>query len=155
MDPLGGSVSLLSPDYPRIGVGVCVFKAGRLLLIRRAKPPRAGEWSLPGGAQELGETVAAAGRREVFEETGVDAAILGIVDVVDLIERAGPDGPLLYHFTLIDLVADWRAGEPRAASDATDAKWVEINALAAHALWEETDRVARLAFTLWRAAAGC
>ncbi len=154
MDPSAGDAPPFPTAYPRIGVGVCVFKSQRILLIRRGKPPRAGEWSLPGGSQELGETVVAAGRREVFEETGIDVAILGVVDVVDLIERTDPGGPPRHHFTLINLVADWRAGEPRAASDALDARWVAMDDLAAYDPWQETLRVARKAFELWRAARG-
>jgi ADP-ribose pyrophosphatase YjhB (NUDIX family) len=137
--------------YPRVGVGVCVFKDDCLLLIRRGKAPRAGEWSLPGGAQELGETIHEAGQREVLEETNIQIRILGLVDVVDLIERKPGSTAVAYHFTLIDLVADWCAGEPVAASDATDARWASMDRLHEHDLWDETLRVAAKAFSLWRA----
>ena len=72
------------PTKPVVGVAAVVWREDRILLIRRAKAPRAGEWSLPGGRQELGETVAEAARREVSEETGLDVIVLGVVAVVEL-----------------------------------------------------------------------
>jgi 8-oxo-dGTP diphosphatase len=128
------------PDRPLVGVGVVVRRGGAVLLVERAHPPRAGEWSLPGGLQKLGETVFAAAEREVREEAGIDIRIAGIVDVVDLIERdAG--GAVRYHFTLIDLVADWLAGEVRAGSDAAAVAWVRPGDLVARGMWTETVRV--------------
>ena len=94
-----------------------------MLLIRRAKPPRQGEWSLPGGLQKLGETVFEAARREVMEETGVVIRPLAVVDVVDLIERDRDDRRVRYHYTLIDVLAAWVAGEAVAAGDAADVLW--------------------------------
>jgi len=84
------------PDRPFVGIGVIVWCGGRVLLVRRARPPRQGQWSLPGGLQELGEGVLEAARREVREETGLDIDILGIADVVDLIER-NDAGRVRYH----------------------------------------------------------
>lgn len=145
------------PRQPLVGVGVVVFRGDDVLLIRRAGPPRAGQWSLPGGAQELGETVFEAGRREVFEETGLEVRIDGLIDVVDLIER-GPDGDpdgggggsgsggrIVYHYTLIEVAASWCAGEPVAADDALDARWFGADRLDGLGLWPETLRIIRLA----------
>jgi 8-oxo-dGTP diphosphatase len=133
------------PACPLVGVGAVVFRERHVLLIRRRLPPRVGEWSLPGGLQELGETVADAARREVLEETGVAARIRGVVDVVDLIQRDPLDDRVRTHYTLIDMLGVWEAGEPVAASDATDAAWIPISGIARLGLWSETERVIRLA----------
>lgn len=128
------------PTQPRAAVGVVVFKGDDVLLIKRGKPPREDTWSLPGGAQRLGETVRDAAIREVLEETGVRIEITGLVDVLDSIHRDA-DGNVEYHYTLIDFVAVWRAGDPAAGSDAVDAKWVSVDGLADLGLWSETRRI--------------
>ena len=129
---------------PIVGVGVVVFRAGNggteVLLIRRGRPPRQGEWSMPGGKQEWGETLHEAAHREIMEETGVTIANLKLVDVVDGLMRE-PDGTLSRHLTLIDYRADWVAGEPRAGDDAQDARWVPLAELPSYKLWSETTRV--------------
>jgi len=129
---------------PIVGVGVVVLKDGHVLLIRRGKPPRLGEWSLPGGKQELGETLHEAGRREVREETGIDCSIITLLDVIDMITR-DRDGAVERHFTLIDYGATWLAGEPVAGDDAMAAAWVPLHDLEKLGLWSETLRVIRLA----------
>lgn len=131
------------PANPRVGVGVIVWRGDEVLLIRRGQPPGARQWSLPGGAQHLGETVAEAGRREVMEETGVSIAIDSLVDVVDFIDRDAV-GAIRYHYTLVDLSADWVAGEARAGGDAAEATWVAASRLDEIGLWQETLRVIRL-----------
>ncbi len=133
------------PACPLVGVGVVVFRVRHVLLIRRGAPPLAGEWSLPGGLQELGETVAEAARREVLEETGVTARIHSVVDVIDLIRRDPPGDTVRTHYTLIDMLGVWEAGEAVAASDATDAAWIPITEVPRLGLWSETERVIRLA----------
>ncbi len=134
-----------------MGVGAIVVNRRRVLLVRRARAPRRGEWSLPGGLQKLGETVAEAARREVLEETALDVRILGLADVVDLIER-DEEGRVRYHYTLIDLVACRQGGEIRAGSDAAEAVWADVAALDGYGLWAETTRVIALALDRWRAA---
>ncbi len=133
---------------PVVGVGVVVVKATaagpRVLLVKRGKAPRAGQWSIPGGHQEAGETLRAAAAREVMEETGVAAEIVRLLDAVDSINR-GADGRLLSHYSLIDFVGLWRAGEPKAASDAAEAIWADPNDLEAFGLWSETRRIIALA----------
>jgi 8-oxo-dGTP diphosphatase len=135
------------PDRPIVGVGVVVWRDDQVLLIRRGKPPRVGQWSLPGGAQELGETVAEAARREVMEETGLELAALELLTVVDLIEPApGADaGRFLFHYTLIDFVAEAAPGEAVAAGDAAGVGWFRPDALGALGLWSETLRIIKLA----------
>ena len=128
------------PQQPLVGVGVVVWRDDRVLLIQRGKPPRAGEWSLPGGKQELGETVAEAGRREVREETGLEVAVSDVVAVVDLIDR-DEAGAVRFHYTLIDLLAEWLAGEATAGDDAAAIAWARLDELAAYTLWSETEQV--------------
>lgn len=128
------------PPRPLVGVGAIVFRDATVLLIRRGKPPRDGEWSLPGGVQRLGETVFAAAKREVMEETGLTVEILGVVAVIDLIE---PDavGAIRYHYTLIDVAAEWTAGEAIAGSDAAAVAWIPLAGVEALPMWSETKRV--------------
>ena len=138
------------PDRPFAGVGVVVVRGGRVLLVRRAKPPRMGQWSLPGGVQELGETVHEAGRREVMEETGVEIEIIGLVDVIDAIRHDGEDR-IETHYTLVDLAALWRAGEARAGDDAMGVRWVPVADVPGLGLWSETTRVIALAAEMAKA----
>src|SRR6478735_351756 len=125
------------PNRPYVGVGVVVWRADRVLLIRRGKPPRIGEWSLPGGAQHVGETVAEAGHREVLEETGVTIDIGQVVAVVDMIDRDQLGG-VRYHYTLVDLQAEWLSGDPVAGDDAQEAVFVPLDTLDHIELWTET-----------------
>jgi ADP-ribose pyrophosphatase YjhB (NUDIX family) len=132
------------PERPLIGVGVVVFKGDRVLLIQRGKAPRIGSWSLPGGRQRLGETVRQAARREVLEESGLEVEIVGLLDVVDSLSR-DETGRLEYHYTLVDFLAEWRAGEAGAGSDAAAVAWVDPDALEPYELWSETLRMIALA----------
>ena len=128
------------PNRPLVGVGVVAIKDGRVLLIRRAKPPRAGRWSLPGGRQRLGETVRETARRELREEAGVEAEVTALLDVVDSITRDDA-GAIAYHYTLVDFLAEWRGGAPRAGGDATEALWADPDDLGSYELWDETLRL--------------
>ncbi len=141
------------PERPFVGVGVVVFRGQEVLLIRRGKPPRKGAWSLPGGVQELGETVHEAGAREVREEAGVEIEILGLVDVVDSIRRDG-EGRVEFHYTLVDLAAEWQGGEARPGSDADGTRWVPIEEIGDLGLWSETVRIVNQARDLRRGDAG-
>ncbi|MBT3306487.1 MAG: NUDIX hydrolase [Alphaproteobacteria bacterium] len=133
------------PDRPIVGVGVVVLGPEGVLLIRRANPPRQGQWSLPGGAQELGETVFTCARREVREETGLDVEILGLIDVVDSI-RPDDAGEIHYHYTLIDVVAVVaEPDEPVAGSDAQEVAWMALEDIPGLDLWPETERIINLA----------
>ena len=130
------------PDRPFVGVGIVVIGQDGVLMIQRGKPPRQGSWSLPGGAQHIGETVDDAARREAMEETGLEVEVLGLVEVVDSIRR--DDGRVQYHYTLVDVLARAVGGELRAGGDAMNARWVPLMELATMNLWSETLRVIEL-----------
>lgn len=136
------------PSRPIPAVGVIVLRGTDVLLVRRGKEPRRGQWSLPGGAQKVGETVAEAARREVREETGLDVEILGLVDVVDTITH-DDDRRVLYHYTLVDLAARAPHGEARAGSDVDAVRWVPLAELGRYTLWSETVRVITEAARRW------
>lgn len=139
------------PSRPLVGVGAVVVSTMGVLMIKRGKPPRMGAWSLPGGAQEVGETVAEAAFREVLEETGVEAVVHGLIDVVDSITRA-PDGRIQYHYTLVDVLASAPATAlPAAGGDAAHAEWVPFERLASLGLWSETTRIIGMGHTMWQA----
>ena len=114
------------PSVPRVGVGAVVLDAGRVLLVRRGKPPLAGKWSLPGGMLELGETTAEAARREVAEECGLQIRVGELAGILDRVVRDA-EGRIRYHWVLVDYVATVESGELCAASDADEAQWVEVD----------------------------
>jgi 8-oxo-dGTP diphosphatase len=130
------------PDHPIVGVGAVVWKDGKVLLIQRGQPPAEGTWSLPGGGQELGETVREAAAREVKEETGLEVEVGRLIDVVDAIVT-DTTGRLRNHYTLIDFRCDWVAGVAKASSDARDVKWVRPDEVDDLVSWEETKRIIR------------
>ena len=140
------------PDRPIVGVGAIIFREDDVLLIKRGKAPKKGQWSLPGGAQETGETAAEALVREVREETGAEIAIGGFVEVVDLISE-DDKGRVHRHYTLLDYWGDWLAGELRAGGDADDAVWAAKDDLADYGLWDKTAEVIETARRM-RAASG-
>lgn len=134
-----------SLTHPRVGVGCLVWKGDQVLLIRRGKPPGLGEWSLPGGGQELGETLFQAAEREVREETGVQARARSVLTAVDGITRDADD-TLLFHYTIVDVEADWIAGEPVPADDALDARWATQAEAAQLVAWKPLRQVLTMAF---------
>ena len=131
------------PDRPWVGVGVIVWKGDRLLLVRRGRPPRFGQWSLLGGAQGVGETVFEAAAREVLEEAGLTIRPIEVVTVVDAITR-DETRAVHYHYTLVEVSAEWTAGEAVAMDDALDVRWADVEEAVALVSWDETDRVIRL-----------
>ena len=139
-DPSAPRATREYPDRPWVGVGVVVWQDDEILLVRRARPPRMGEWSIPGGGQDLGETVFEAAIREVREETGVTVRPTNLVTVVDSILRDDEGAPQ-FHYTLIEISAEWVAGEAIAASDVSDVCWVKPAAASKLVKWDETLRV--------------
>lgn len=127
---------------PVPAVGVVCLKNDQVLLIQRGQPPRAGEWSLPGGRIEAGERAVDAALRELYEETGITARIGGLLDVVD---GLFPDAAR--HYVLIDYWAEWLTGEPVAGDDAAQARWFSIEEALSVVSWEETRRIIRQAVT--------
>lgn len=121
---------------PVPAVGVVCLRGDEVLLIRRGRPPRQGQWSLPGGRIEPGERAEDAALRELHEETGVRAEILGLIDVVDgLFPDVGA------HYVLIDFAARWISGEPCAGDDAEEARFLPLGEAMARVNWEETRRI--------------
>jgi ADP-ribose pyrophosphatase YjhB (NUDIX family) len=116
------------PDRPIVGVGAVIVDQGRVLLVKRGSPPLLGEWSLPGGVVELGETLRAAAEREALEETGLTVKAGEVLEVLDRI-IPGKDAAPQYHYVLIDFLCAVQGGELRAGGDAADVKWASENDL--------------------------
>lgn len=109
-----------SGSHPVPAVGVVCWRGDEVLLIRRGRAPHLGEWSIPGGKVNRGEGLEAAALRELFEETGVEAEISGLLAIYEIIE---PE----FHYILIDYCAEWLAGEPVAGDDADAARFMRLN----------------------------
>ena len=131
----------MSPAAPVVGVGGVVVRDGRVLLIRRGKPPLFRQWTIPGGTVELGETLQEAVVREMREETSLSVQPLGVLTVFDRIEREGEE--VRYHFVIVDFLCRASAGEARAGSDALEVAWVRPQDLPAYALQEKALEVVR------------
>ena len=128
---------------PVPAVGVVCLRGDEVLLIQRGKPPRMGQWSLPGGHIEWGEAAAVAALRELREETGVEAELAGLIDVVDGVFVSQTSGETTRHYVLVDYAARWISGEPVAGDDAMDARfWPMADALEV-VEWEVTRRIIR------------
>ena len=117
-----------------------MLRAGAVLLVRRAHPPAVGQWSIPGGAQELGETAEAAARRELREETGLNCGSMTLIAHVDSIHR-DDDGRIRFHYTILDFATAWLGGEPAPGSDVSDARFFRFGELEQMGLWSEAYRV--------------
>lgn len=138
------------PSRPVVGVGaVVVVDGNRVLLVKRGQAPLKGEWSLPGGVVELGETLQAAVFREVLEETGLEVEVGPLVDVVDRVEP-GEDGRVQYHYVVVDYLCRTRGGEAVHGSDAADVCWADAEHLTPYCLSAAAAAVVRKALALTR-----
>jgi 8-oxo-dGTP diphosphatase len=141
------------PDRPVVGVGAVVVDGDRVLLAKRAHEPLKGEWSLPGGAVEIGETLEAAIAREVLEESGLTIAVGPVIEVLDRIHRA-VDRRIEFHYVIVDYLC-WPLGpgEAAAGSDADEVRWARVGELAGYDLTDKATSVIHKGFALVRAGA--
>jgi len=135
------------PDRPIVGVGAVIIRENRVILVKRASPPLQGEWSLPGGVVELGETLRAAAEREAREETGLIVKAGEVVEVLDRI-IPGDRGAPQYHYVLIDFVCTVQGGELLAGGDAADVRWAVESDLAQFKVEQPAVQVIRKGFFL-------
>lgn len=131
------------PAYPLPAVLAMVARGGRVLLVRRGKPPGPDKWGFPGGLVELGETVAQAAERELREETGITAQAGPVADVLTIISR-DQDGHVKNHYIAMALPMVWQAGEAVAASDAAEAGWFTLAEIATMTCHPDLPRLAEL-----------
>jgi 8-oxo-dGTP diphosphatase len=141
------------PDVPLVGVGAIIIEDDRVVLVKRAHPPLLGEWSIPGGVLEVGETLRQAVVREALEETGLRVETAELLGVFDRILH-DTEGRTLYHYVLIDFLCRRIAGEPKAAGDAAEARWFAHAEVGGLALAEDTAAVIKLAFEKFGSEAG-
>lgn len=132
----------------RIGVGAVVFRGAQILLIRRAKPPFAGMWSIPGGGLDYGEGLEVCALRELREETGVEARILGPIGVFEALPAEHDGEGFLSHTLMIDFAAEWISGEPLAGDDAAAAEFVSPEEALRRLTWDLTRDAVRRAIDL-------
>ena len=143
------------PERPVVGVGGVIIDRGRAVLIRRGAEPLLGEWSIPGGALEIGETLEAGVARELLEETGIQARVLDLIEVFDRIypgngaASANPGRPR-FHYVIADYLCERISGEPRAGSDVTDVALAREDELANFHLTETAMRILKKAFAMSR-----
>ena len=117
-------VKRLYPDQPVVGVGAIILREGKILLEKRGNEPARGQWTIPGGVVELGESLQSAVARETKEETGLEVEAVSLIDVVDQV-HFNKKGKIKYHYVIIDYTIQAK-GEPKAESDAQELKWVPI-----------------------------
>jgi mutator protein MutT len=137
------------PDRPFVGIGGIIVHEGRVVLVKRRFEPLAGQWSIPGGAVEVGETLETCVVREMSEETGFRVEVGPVVEVLDRISR-DDDGRVLYHFVLIDYLCWPIGGELRAGSDVAEAALAETSELAQYKLTEKATAVIERALEMAR-----
>ena len=134
------------PESPMVGVGAVVIDGTKVLLVRRGNEPLKGEWSLPGGALEVGETLQQGIVREVLEETGLRVAPVSVIEILDRIVKDEETDRVRYHYVLIDFLCRVMGGSPLVGSDADEVRWVERSQLDDHKVAPITVRVIEKAF---------
>ena len=137
------------PERPMVGVGGVVISKGRALLVRRGSAPLEGQWSIPGGMLEVGETILEGVRRELAEETGIEVRV---GELIEVFERITPDssGKTQYHFVVLDYLCEVVSGVARAGSDVVDVAWAAPPELARYSISETATRVIMKAFEIAR-----
>lgn len=133
------------PETPLVGVGAIIIEGERVVLVKRGHPPLAGEWSIPGGVLEVGETLREAAVREVLEETTLEIEPTFLLGVYDRVLRDA-DERTLYHYVLIDFLCRRLSGEPRAAGDADEVRWFTRAEAEALPLAKDTAEVVQMGF---------
>lgn len=135
------------PERPIVGVGAVIVYDGRALIVQRAGEPRKGEWTVPGGVLEIGETLRSGVEREVLEETGL---VVKAGPVVDVFENIWPDadGRTQFHYVLVDFLCELISGELKVASDASDARWISLEELDGWGLIGKTAQAIRKGFAM-------
>ena len=136
------------PDRPFVGVGAVIVDDGRVLLVKRKYEPLAGQWSLPGGAVEVGETLEESIAREMVEETGLEIEVGPVIEVFDRITR-DEDGRVRYHFVLVDYLCRPVGGALQAGSDVADAVFADPADLAPFHLTAKATAVIERAIDMW------
>jgi 8-oxo-dGTP diphosphatase len=133
------------PKQPLVGVGAVIIENGSAVLIKRGKEPLLGEWSIPGGMLELGETLRQGAEREALEETGL---VVRATELLGVFDRVVPDaeGKIVYHYVLIDFLCERVSGELSAGADAADARWFTPGEISDLPLAEDTAGVIQAAF---------
>lgn len=114
---------------PVLAVGAVVFHHDRILLVERKHAPNQGQWAIPGGKLRLGETLRVAAEREILEETGITIKAGDPIYTFEVIEK-DPQGHIQFHYVVIDLLAEYVAGQPTAADDVSAAAWVDRDTFA-------------------------
>ena len=137
------------PERPVVGVGGVVISGGRALIVKRGSPPLEGQWSIPGGMLEAGETLLLGVRRELLEETGIEVKVLELIEVFERINLDG-EGKARYHYVVLDYLCEAVRGQARAASDVTDVAWATPEELPRYGLTETSTRVILKAFEIAR-----
>lgn len=140
-----------------MGIGGVIIEQGRALLIRRGSEPLKGQWSIPGGTLELGETLQEGVARELREETGLEVRVLEVIEVFDRIFPEDSAAAFTkgmkprFHFVIVDYLCERVEGQPRAASDVTDVAFAAEDELSGFGLTETATRVLKRAFAMDRA----
>ena len=148
------------PERPVVGIGGVIIDQSRTVLIRRGSEPLRGEWSIPGGTLELGESLQEGVARELLEETGIEVRVLDLIEVFDRIfledgsTSAKVNGRPRFHFVIVDYLCERLGGEPRAGSDVTDVAFAREGELSQYHLTETATRVLKKAFAMDRARHG-
>jgi len=138
------------PERPLVGVGGVVVLEDRVLLIRRGGPPLEGEWSIPGGMLELGESLREGVRRELEEETGLAVSVQELIEAFDRV-TTDAEGRSRYHFVILDYLCEVVSGAARAGSDVVDVAWAREEELERFSLTPTAARVIKRAFEMARA----